>query len=734
MSNKSTEIIDLTTSDDPDVVILDSDGSLDSRAREFKDPTRSHASTQNRHEEGAREVIVVEEGAEKQPVTPLKKSKKARKKRKRALENVEDGEIVEDETANNSVQVSREVSTEGIVGEEQEMLNANPIPTTTTKKKKKKNSGVESRGLLARLSDRPKDVAQELDVNSLENKSHDASGHITGVSDTGSKRKRREKARERQLNKSDALQPPSIDDPPPFFIDDQPADIPNPVAAPALPPRFLAPTDIVDETHSDPATTKLLLPAHVSVLQNNGDNPIVEITAPVAVDSEDEDYIDYVDYDGDQVKGTIRYFDSIDDDATPKTVRTTRIVCKKCGAENEHKTQECPVLVCLTCGARDEHGTRSCPISKTCFTCGLKGHINRDCPNRYSHQLRQDVYADCGRCGSMNHKMSQCPTLWRIYEYVSDAERKIVLEEREQKSSLEVGAGGEGYIGPEDWCYNCGSCGHLGDVSHLLKDCEELTFPFDHPREPSAFSEHNTRSGPFSDAARESRPHSKAALHAKNADEAWGDGHGAQLPLDVGRQGKQKERARMQKRAQELQEDEGDDWFASRAGDSSTANGRDAKHSGRTPKGPRDGRSNGKTISFGNLGKSEDRYGRDHRERDKDRRDGRDRRDRGDDRDWRTRDDRRSDRSYRNDLPEPSRETDSIRVRGASRKGGDGWGVSIRGAASRHDDDHAESRNDLYERQRYERSRDNRDTYDRKRDWRETSPKREPRYRGGYSR
>ena len=31
----------------------------------------------------------------------------------------------------------------------------------------------------------------------------------------------------------------------------------------------------------------------------------------------------------------------------------------------------------MTCGARDEHSTRSCPISKTCFTCGMKGHINK---------------------------------------------------------------------------------------------------------------------------------------------------------------------------------------------------------------------------------------------------------------------------------------------------------------------------------------------------------------------
>ncbi|KAI0340864.1 hypothetical protein BDW22DRAFT_1311185, partial [Trametopsis cervina] len=213
---------------------------------------------------------------------------------------------------------------------------------------------------------------------------------------------------------------------------------------------------------------------------------------------------------------------------------------------------------CLTCGARDEHSTRSCPISKVCFTCGMKGHINRECPNRYSRRGRPEAFEGCDRCGSHRHMSRECPTLWRIYEYVSDAERKATLEEREGKASLEIGEGGEGYIGPEDWCYNCGGCGHLGD------DCNELEFLRDHPDEPSAFGEHNTRSGPFSDASHEGRQQSKAALYAQQAEEAWGDGHGAQLPLDVGRQGKQKEKARMAKRAQELQDAEGDgeDWFA----------------------------------------------------------------------------------------------------------------------------------------------------------------------------
>lgn len=117
-----------------------------------------------------------------------------------------------------------------------------------------------------------------------------------------------------------------------------------------------------------------------------------------------------------------------------------RFVCKNCGAEGAHKTYECPVQVvssltflpwnathsvlkCLTCGARDEHSTRSCPISKTCYTCGMKGHINKvkfirarhirrlmdfqTCPNRFSRSGRMgDTDDDCERCGSQKHKMN----------------------------------------------------------------------------------------------------------------------------------------------------------------------------------------------------------------------------------------------------------------------------------------------------------------------------------------
>jgi protein AIR1/2 len=59
----------------------------------------------------------------------------------------------------------------------------------------------------------------------------------------------------------------------------------------------------------------------------------------------------------------------------------------------------------------------------------------------------------------------ECSTLWRLYDYHTDKERLIVLRRRQDKGHLGLGNGGEGYIADDEWCYNCGNCGHWGDVS-----------------------------------------------------------------------------------------------------------------------------------------------------------------------------------------------------------------------------------------------------------------------------
>lgn len=57
-----------------------------------------------------------------------------------------------------------------------------------------------------------------------------------------------------------------------------------------------------------------------------------------------------------------------------------------------------------------------------------------------------------------------------MYEYVDDNERDVILNVRKEKERLELGKGGEAYIATDYWCYNCGDCGHWGDVGCLFVD------------------------------------------------------------------------------------------------------------------------------------------------------------------------------------------------------------------------------------------------------------------------
>jgi protein AIR1/2 len=78
----------------------------------------------------------------------------------------------------------------------------------------------------------------------------------------------------------------------------------------------------------------------------------------------------------------------------------------------------------------------------------------------------------------------------------------------------------------------------------------------DMPREPSAFSEYNIRSGPFFDPTAESSSKKRSRSPKKPRD--W-EAHSRSLPLEVGKQGRKKEQARMEKIANEQIEE--DDWF-----------------------------------------------------------------------------------------------------------------------------------------------------------------------------
>ncbi|KAI0737683.1 hypothetical protein C8Q80DRAFT_1222737 [Daedaleopsis nitida] len=476
----------------------------------------------------------------------------------------------------------------------------------------------------------------------------------------------RERKRDRNRRKRDRSPQEEV---PLFFEDAQPAEIPA-----ALKPESAAgpsnsnPQPTTTNSDPEPSTAAgLLLPTHVSVAEGAeaSDESPLHVPSPEGSD-DDGDYIDYLDYDDDRrAPGMVRYWELEKLEAEEaRASKPSRSICKKCGAEGEHKTYECPVLVCLTCGARDEHLTRSCPISKVCFTCGMKGHINKTCPNRGKNGAYYSSH-DCDRCGARTHQTNECPTLWRIYRYVEDEVRQEILRDREGKRLLEFGQGGEGYIATDEWCYNCGECGHLGD------DCTALPHHNDFPSEHSAFSLYNILSGPFSSEA--SRPSKRPPRDWETAS-AFTDGFGSTLPMEVGRQGRRKERER-QARALEKMEDDQDDWFGA-ARSSGGERGKDKRPPGRGGNGglKADGSGGGgKHIKFNFSSMDGDR-------------------------------DAKRQRLDHVDLPGPSRETDSFQIRGAARK------QSYSSASSR----------------------DRRDRYsDRDRD-RDRESQRGPRYRGGY--
>ena len=178
------------------------------------------------------------------------------------------------------------------------------------------------------------------------------------------------------------------------------------------------------------------------------------------------------------------------------------------------------------------------------------------------------------------------------------------------------------------------------------QDCTEAPHPHDFPREPSAFSEHNTRSGPFFDprASPSKRPSRKLKRDWDDEDR-WGDGHGSSLPINVGKQGRKKDRRRMEELDARAREDDDDDFFSRNVKDrgmpKSERDDHKVKHTGIVIKGaaekfPRDPPRNKPLSLEERLGPPQDRKyidfprgGGDNRQKDK----GRDR-DRGRDRDW----------------------------------------------------------------------------------------------------
>ncbi|KAG6831610.1 hypothetical protein H0H92_009083 [Tricholoma furcatifolium] len=90
------------------------------------------------------------------------------------------------------------------------------------------------------------------------------------------------------------------------------------------------------------------------------------------------------------------------------------------------------------------------------------------------------------------------------------------------------------------------------------QDCQDAPHREDIPEEYSAFSEHNTLSGPFFDSAKvPSKPKRRRHEPRDDLPPSWGN-----VPDNVGKKGRRKNAARMERGAQEqAAEDDPDDWF-----------------------------------------------------------------------------------------------------------------------------------------------------------------------------
>ncbi|KAF9035983.1 hypothetical protein BJ165DRAFT_1509436 [Panaeolus papilionaceus] len=134
----------------------------------------------------------------------------------------------------------------------------------------------------------------------------------------------------------------------------------------------------------------------------------------------------------------------------------------------------CPVRICLTCGARDEHSTRSCLTTKSCFTfyfiyrlenicslqncpngcpgCAVMSSRNQECFSSFDKTNVNPLHkTPLARQRKSRFFTQECSTLWRIYEYFSEAQQHATLERRLKKKGLLLVKGGEAYFADDEW-------------------------------------------------------------------------------------------------------------------------------------------------------------------------------------------------------------------------------------------------------------------------------------------
>ena len=199
------------------------------------------------------------------------------------------------------------------------------------------------------------------------------------------------------------------------------------------------------------------------------------------------------------MQGVQRYFDpeaGTDDTSKFLASADQSRICMNCKRPG-HNQRDCPHVIvsrwpytltlreiahiqCPTCGKEDEHERRDCPYNLICFRCGLAGHKIQV---RYANRIQintddQDCSKPrtkggaCDKCGASDHtaivsrllfkywsetNSQVCPTIWRMYSYYSEDERRAVQEHHAAaKGWAKEAVGGREQ---ERWCYNCAQVG-----------------------------------------------------------------------------------------------------------------------------------------------------------------------------------------------------------------------------------------------------------------------------------
>lgn len=136
-----------------------------------------------------------------------------------------------------------------------------------------------------------------------------------------------------------------------------------------------SPTPEPAESNGD--GNKLLLPSHVAIFHDDGPIP-AEVLPPQKPSSDDEEYIEYLDYEDRKVcpvvfvisyalkirlkaPGLVRYFEVEGEES--KQLGPSIFKCKNCGAEGDHKTYECPIQIVSYRTLNAHHCSRGFSVS-----------------------------------------------------------------------------------------------------------------------------------------------------------------------------------------------------------------------------------------------------------------------------------------------------------------------------------------------------------------------------------